>query len=527
MRFNHRAGVWSVAWMFVASFAQAGLIYYDEQSSTNSYVNTSFDSHGLAFATANGTKSILSSGGKRVTRGDGSKDTFDLSLFSGGAWDRAGLYDAGSGTVGGGGVGGTLYLSVLVRATHMADSVSENKDNEVQGAYAALLMGRSGTEVLGLGNGWGEWAYSIYGIGGNHDLIQASGGPTWLTYDTNVHLLVAKIVFNANANDDISVWLDPDPDDGDNQQDSVRRYMKTGEGDESFNQLSYVSGNIVGTDSWEFDEVRFGTDWASVVPLRKAVPIYYDPQRVWAPFSNTTFNAETLAYTLSNGAVLPVAGGKRVTPGTGTSTGTDAVYLNPASGGVWDVCGLYDSASGTIGGGNVGGVLYVGCLVRAHYAAWLDTERKNGDLPYGSYAGVQLTRSGTAVLGIGNGWDQWAYSIFGAYGSSDLVQVSTNSGTWVTVDTSVHMLVAKITYQPGGDDSVTVWLDPNPNYGDSQPDEIRRGGLSGDFSFGSILYGSGDIPDLDAWDLDEVRMALDWRGLVASPPLSGTIIRIN
>ena len=216
-----------------------------------------------------------------------------------------------------------------------------------------------------------------------------------------------------------------------------------------------------------------------------------------------------------------------MTPGTGTATGTDAVYLNPASGGVWDVCGLYDSASGTIGGGNVGGVLYVGCLVRAHYNAWLDTERKDGDLPYGSYAGVQLTRTGTAVLGIGNGWDQWAYSIFGAYGSSDLVQVSTNSGTWVTVDTSVHMLVAKITYRPGGDDSVTVWLDPNPNYGDSQPDEIRRGGLSGDFSFSSILYGSGDIPGLDAWDLDEVRMALDWRGLVTSPSLRGTVIRVR
>jgi len=341
--------------------------------------------------------------------------------------------------------------------------------------------------------------------------------------------MVAKIVFHPNASDDITVWLDPDPSDGDSQQDSIRRYVGTGEGDESFNQLSYVSGNIVDTNSWEFDEVRFGTDWASVAPIRSALPIYYDSQRASSPYSNTTFSADSLTYTLANGVVLPVGGGKRVTPGTGAASGTDAIDLNPSPESALARCSLYDSASGTIGGGNARGVLYVGCLVRAHYSAGPDTERKDGDLPYGSYAGVQLTRSGAISLGIGNGWGQWAYSIFSGAPTTgvDLVQVTTNAASWVSVDTAVHMLVAKITYQPGANDSVVVWLDPNPNYGDNQPNEIRRGSLSGDMSFNSILYGSGDIPGLDAWDLDEVRVALDWRGLVTSPPLSGTLIRIN
>ena len=517
--------------MLLGSSVRAGLIYYDGQSASSTYANTTYDFHGLNYTMANGIRALQTSGGKRVTSGTGARDTLDLALAAGGPWDQAGFYDAGTGTVGGGAVDRTLYVSFLVRATQSVSESVEYKGDGTQGAFAAFLLGRSGGDVLGMGNGWDAWAYSIFGVVGGQDLVQASGGSTWLSYDRSVHLMVAKIVFHPNANDDVTVWLDPNPDDGDAQLDSVRRYAGTGVGDASFNQMSYVSGNIAGLDSWEFDEVRCGTNWSSVTPTREPLPIYYDAQRGFSSYSNTTFNSESLTYTMANGQPLPVGGGKRVTPGTGETEGTDTVDLSPSAGGLWDTNGLYDGESGMVGGGNVSGVLYVGCLVRAHNGAGPDTEKKMADEgnpppPYGAYAGVQLARTGTVALGVGNGWDQWAYSIFGASGGTDLI-LGTGGSTWLNYDTSVHMLVAKITYQVGADDDVVVWLDPNPSNGDNQIDEVRRGSISGDMSFNRILYGSGNIPVLNGWDFDEVRVATDWRGVIASPPPVGTLISVD
>lgn len=516
-----------VCMVLLGTSTWAGLIYYDGQTASSTYVNTAYDSQGLNLTMANGTKALLTSGGKRVTPGTGNpggRDAFDLALAAGGPWAQAGLYDAGTGTVGGGGVNGAVYVSLLIRATQAVSEAVENKGDGTQGAYAAFMLGRPGVEVLGMGNAWWAWAYSIYGVI-NGDLVLGTGGTTWKDYDRSVHLMVAKIVFHADADDDVTVWLDPNPDDGDAQLDSVRRYGATGVGDASFNQIGYQSGNISGLNSWEFDEVRFGTEWSSVTPTRQPLPIYYDAQRASSSYANTTYNSFGLSYTMANGLPLPVGGGKRVTPGTGEA-GTDVIDLSPSAGGPWDRIGLYDSASGMVGGGNVSGVLYVSCLVRAHYGVGVDVERKDGDLPYGAYAGVQLARPGTVAMGLGNAWGAWAYSIFGATGDQDLIYGSGGT-TYLAYDTAVHMLVAKITYQVGAADDVTVWLDPNPSHGDSQINEVRRTSSSGDLSFNRILYGSGNIPALNGWDFDEVRVATDWRGVIASPLPVGTLIRVD
>ncbi len=90
--------------MLSGASAQAGLIYYDGQSASSTYVNTTYDPQGLNYTMANGTKTLQTSGGKRVTPGTGipsGKDTFDVALGAGGPWDQAGFYDAGTGTMGG------------------------------------------------------------------------------------------------------------------------------------------------------------------------------------------------------------------------------------------------------------------------------------------------------------------------------------------------------------------------------------------------------------------------------------------
>ncbi|MFO1491556.1 MAG: PEP-CTERM sorting domain-containing protein [Kiritimatiellia bacterium] len=243
---------------------QAGLIYYDAQQADSAYVNTSYNASGMTYTMAN-SSALAVSGGRRVVNGGGDgvnqNDYFSLPLSTGDNWDSAGLLDAGTGTIGGGNVSGSLYTSFLLRAQNPANSTTEGS-----GAYAAFQLGKGSgsgaSAAIGMGNHWNAWAYSIFGNTGDHDLVQGTGGTTWLNYDTNVHWMVARITFNAGAADDYTIWLDPNPDDLDSQAGAIRRF--SGTADMAFNQVSYRAGNIQGTNAWEFDEVRFGTTWADM-----------------------------------------------------------------------------------------------------------------------------------------------------------------------------------------------------------------------------------------------------------------------
>ncbi|MDA3925427.1 MAG: hypothetical protein PF904_12085 [Kiritimatiellae bacterium] len=55
---------------------------------------------------------------------------------------------------------------------------------------------------------------------------------------------------------------------------------------------------------------------------------------------------------MANGVSLPVTGGKRTAPGVDILD-PDTLSLGDGPGSVWDQKGLYDSASGLIGGGTV------------------------------------------------------------------------------------------------------------------------------------------------------------------------------
>lgn len=82
----------------------------------------------------------------------------------------------------------------------------------------------------------------------------------------------------------------------------------------------------------------------------------------------------------------------------------------------------------------------------------------------GYYAGMQMWEGGSERLGIGNAWGPHAYSAFGtAGGEVDLRSATPEGGqVWQLVRAAdVTTIVYKVSYNAGGNDSVTVWLNPN------------------------------------------------------------------
>jgi PEP-CTERM motif len=102
---------------------------------------------------------------------------------------------------------GTLYFKYTVT------NPASNKDTE--NYYAGLSFYDGGAENLGVGNGWDPYAYSAFsgGVpGGNLDLKSAtpeSGETYQLVRSTDITTIVIRVDFNSLANDNITVWLNP------------------------------------------------------------------------------------------------------------------------------------------------------------------------------------------------------------------------------------------------------------------------------------------------------------------------------
>jgi hypothetical protein len=462
---------------------------------------------------------VASKGGRAKHSGNGGSGTrVSLDLSAGGTFGAAGMVDGGS--IGGGAVTGVLYVSFLTRSSYPSDGTTEPR-------YAGLMIGRGDTEIQSLGGNHGPaWAYSIFGASGNQDLLANGVAGTYIGVDTVTRLFVAKITYHAGAADDLTVWLDPDPAAGDAQGTTVRSYSGTGIADLSFDNLRLRAGDDGATDAWDFDEIRIGTDWASVTPATTEA------------LASDSFPTGTAGYTA--GAVLPgqnllgaghasgatwigddpndstvasaglfypgiaSSGGKVVHSGNDGSTGTGTRgNLDVSAEGPLSLAGLVDAGNGIIGAGNASGPLYVSFLIRA----------SNTSAAEPRWAGLTLYNGNTQVQSLGgNGLGPHAYSIFGRTGVQDLM---TNRviGSWIMVDRDPHLFVAKITYRPAANDDITVWLDPNPANGDSQAMSVRNyaGTNVSDFAFNNYRFQAGTTNSVtDPWEFDEVRFGRTW-----------------
>lgn len=111
---------------------------------------------------------------------------------------------------------GTLYFKFTVV------NPASNRDTEPY--YAGMSFFDQGNEHLGVGNGWDAWAYSAFGPGVNADLKSATPEPG-NTYQhvraTDITTIVFRVGFNSGANDNITVWLNPNLALTEAQQDSA------------------------------------------------------------------------------------------------------------------------------------------------------------------------------------------------------------------------------------------------------------------------------------------------------------------
>lgn len=119
-------------------------------------------------------------------------------------------------------------------------------------------------------------------------------------------------------------------------------------------------------------------------------------------------------------------------------------------------------------------------------------------------AGFQLFEDEQPRLGVGNAWEAWGYSAFGASetstisgspGEYDLKSSQPEAaglGTFKPYELPHHnekrVIVFKVQYVPGGDDLVTVWLSPHLSHGDTdanQPENLTTK-FKADCSFNQI-----------------------------------------
>ena len=477
-----------------------------------------------AVVSSTGLKHVVDSSGGRVkysaNSGYGSIMALDVSPT--GPFATAGLVD--NSLIGGPTIQGTIYISYLARIWTLPTTDYR---------WGGLQLYRDTTGLQSLGGCYSTQStsgYGIFGTSGNQYLKNNGGAGDPLQMNTSTRLFVAKVTFNANGTDDVVIWMDPDPAKGDSQDATTYMFTQAAIGDLSFNQLRIRAGKNV---MWDFDEIRVGTTWADVTPpttetlVSESFMTGEGGYTAGAVLPGQTALGDGLAGTAWVGddandssvsadglkhRKIFTDGGKVVHSGNGggTSTSFDTAWEGPMS-----LAGLLNS-DGKIGGGNVGGPLYVSFLARFHTAGDSTTR----------FGGMATFRGTTPVQSMGG--RRWStggrYSIYGASGDVDLL-INGQAGTGVTVDTATHLFVAKMTFNPGTNDHLVVWLDPDPADGDNQASTVRYFAKDyvGDLSFDQFSLRGGNDSPLAGVDLDEIRFGRTWASVTPNPPLPTVI----
>lgn len=213
------------------------------------------------------------------------------------------------------------------------------------------------------------------------------------------------------------------------------------------------------------------------------------------------FSAASLA-----SAAISSSGGKITVKGDGSNL---RGQLNVSASGPFAVAGLRDDQDGLIGGDTVSGSLYLSFLMRVVATAHA-----------GEYGGLHLSRGtdSTGVL-IGNAWRALAFSLDYTPSSTEVDLRNNNGvGDYLFLDNAVHLLVAKIVYRAGGDDTITVWLDPDPAKTETgqQSSTAYVASASGDLSFDRLFFRGGNN---HPFEFDEIVFGTSWNSVlpVAQP----------
>ncbi len=141
-----------------------------------------------------------------------------------------------------------LYISFCLRSLNKSC-----KDK-----FAGVVLYDGDKEMFGMGNDYGSENFAFWGPDGSTFQI----GDTKTYVDDEVHMIICKIVFHNDGPEDIEVGIDPF---GNRSKDRQPKTIWTSYQTElSFDQIRIRSGHNDCT--WEFDELRLGTDWSDVMP---------------------------------------------------------------------------------------------------------------------------------------------------------------------------------------------------------------------------------------------------------------------
>lgn len=140
----------------------------------------------------------------------------------------------------------TLYISFLLRSLN--DTCKDK--------YAGLFLYQDDKEIFGLGNDYASDKFSFWSSDGRGIPI----GQVPAQVDKNIHKIVIRIRQNPDGPEHIRIWLDPICPRPQHRQ--PLHIITDYEQELSFNQLRLRTGDRDNT--WEFDELRIGTDWESV-----------------------------------------------------------------------------------------------------------------------------------------------------------------------------------------------------------------------------------------------------------------------
>lgn len=126
----------------------------------------------------------------------------------------------------------------------------------------------------------------------------------------------------------------------------------------------------------------------------------------------------------------------------------------------------------------------------------------------GYYAAFQLFEGDSERLGVGNAWGPHAYSAFAtSIGDVDLNSANPDPGFTFQIvrNTDLTTLLFKVDFQPGGDDLITVWLDPDLALPEGAQDPLLTTSFAANATFDNIRlrHGGGG----DGWTFSNILIA--------------------
>jgi len=198
---------------------------------------------GLSYTGANAAYTAFASAGLAGNYGANVRNNRLLAIDTGGVYDTAGLRGAGN-FIGGSTVTSTLWGSFLVGSTNFASTHMIFNLSGGTGSSASIRQGGAGGAIQITDGGSG----TNFGTGS----ILTSALST-----TNPNLIVFRMVFNGASDDTMSVWLNP------TAATDTASILAT----IANLALNTVELRNVQAANLVFDEIRFGTTFADVVPI--------------------------------------------------------------------------------------------------------------------------------------------------------------------------------------------------------------------------------------------------------------------